>query len=181
MIASLLIANRGEVACRIIRMARRLILAFLLTLVGASAAVATPTDRAATERVIRDLVLAQDGKDMGMLRDLTWADGYFSERSFAPDAPTTRRRWSDFLFGGIGINRHSRITRLRTRISGDWATAWVHEATRIDYGIEFSGVRSVSHNLVRLERRGSEWRVLSWDRRVRQYGSDAAWHRRHPR
>ena len=156
-------------------------LGFLLAagaLAAGSSAAARPADRAAIEGAIRDVIEAGDGKDMSGIQGATWPDGHFSVRSFAPDARPRRRRWGEHLFGGIGVNTRSRITRLGIRITGDRATAWVHQAARIDYGMEFSGVRSISHNLVRLERRGGEWRVLDWDRRVRQTGSDSAWHRR---
>jgi hypothetical protein len=126
------------------------------------------------------LAEAQDGKDFGMVQGLTWPDGRFSVRSFAPGDRPTRRPWSKFVFGGIGVNYHSRITHLRVRVRGAAATAWVHEVTRVDYASEDSGLRYVSHNLIRLERRKGIWGVLNWDRRVRQYGSDEAWHRRHP-
>ena len=151
-------------------------LGFLLA--AGSSAAARPADRAEIEAAIRDVIEAGDGKDISGIQGATWPDGHFSERSFAPDARPRLRPWAGYLFGGTGVNYRSRITRLGVRITGDRATAWVHQVARIDYGVDFSGMRSVSHDLVRLERRGGEWRVLDWDRRVRQTGSDAAWHRR---
>ena len=138
-------------------------------------------DRAAIDRVIRLIVSAEDAKDIGTIRNSTWPDGHFTVGSAGrPRRTYDRKSWANFIFGGLGVNYHSRIVAMKVQILGSRATARVTQRTRRDYAEEFSGITYLSNDNVRLERRRGEWRVLDWESTVRQFGSDAAWHRRHP-
>lgn len=130
--------------------------------------------------MIRSVFQAEDDKDMSEVHDLTWPEGYLVSRLGGPGGGTIRRHWSDLIFGGIGVFYRTRMARPAIRVRGDRATALVRSSTRRYYDDEFSGMYDLSRNRVELERRHGEWRILDWYRRIRSYGSDAAWHRRHP-
>jgi SnoaL-like domain len=184
LISSPLIANRGARfgIFSVDRAAIRSSAALLLLLAdGANAASAGAGDRAKIEQVIRSVMFAEDGKDIGVLRDSTWPDGHFAVRSAGKTRTAFEtQRWEDFTFGGTGVNYSTRITGMNIRVHGATAVAEVRETSRRYYSDEFSGLAYRSRNQITLTRRHGQWRVLDWERTVRQFGSDAAWHRRHP-
>jgi hypothetical protein len=148
---------------------------------GANAAPAGAGDKAQIEQAIRGVISAEHAKDIGTIRDSTWPDGHFAVRSAGkPRTAFERKRWADFIFGGLGVIYSTRITAMNIRVHGATATAEVREATRRYYSDEFSGLTYRSRDHVTLTRRHGQWRVLDWESTVRQFGSDAAWHWRHP-
>ena len=155
---------------------------FLLALLIAipSLACATAQDRARIERVLRTHFDGWFAKDIGIMRDTTWPEGYlFSTVANLPGRQRTH--WGAINFGGIGIYYRTRMARPALRIRGNRATARFRSTTRTYYSAEYSGYHATSRNRVELERRRGEWRVLDWYRASRSFSPTAAWRRRHPR
>jgi hypothetical protein len=153
----------------------------LLVAGGANAAPAGAGAKAKIEQAIRGVIAAEDAKDIGTIRDSTWPEGHFAVRSAGkPRSAFERKRWEDFTFGGLGVIYSTRITGMTIRVHGATAIAEVREFTRRYYSDEFSGLTYRSRDHVTLTRRHGQWRVLDWESTVREFGSDAAWHRRHP-
>jgi hypothetical protein len=183
MLSSLPIANRGAIACRTIRGARRyaLGLSVLILLGWATPDAAAGGDRAKIGQVIRAIIEAEDAKDRGGVLGNVWPDGYFAVKRWnQPRSAFERKPWSQVGFGGVGVNDHSTIVRMDIAEKGNRAVASVRQDARRDYADEFSGLSYRMTNQVILERRRGRWGVLRWERSVREFGSDAAWHRRHP-
>jgi hypothetical protein len=159
-------------------MIRRLLLLALLLAMPAAVR-AAPSDRVQIEQQIRSVIEALDGKDWGVLLGATWPDGRLTVTGAGPGRhPPIARHWADLAFSQV--NYQSTLSRPAIRIRGNRATASFETESRVYYGPDFSGVRYHIREQVALERRRGEWRVRDWSRTVRQSGSDAEWHRRHP-
>jgi hypothetical protein len=111
-------------------------------------------------------------------------DATLELRDLPPDDPARKRLWRN-------VPRSEVLTRPRVQrmsiasVRGDRATADATTATRVYYmgvdGHEYSGVTQILSDRLQLRRLGGEWRIISVVRRVRNVGSDAAWHERQAR
>jgi len=140
----------------------------------ASPAAAAPAgDRARIEAAVRTYFEGEAAKDIGLVREATWPEGYLHSTIEGPDGNTFRRHWSDLNLGGVGVSHRTRMGRPAIRISGNRAIASFRSTSRTFYSARYSGSHVRSRNRVELERRRGEWRILNW-RRISRSFSPAA-------
>jgi hypothetical protein len=147
---------------------------------GISKAVASPvSDRRLILAVLDRVVQAEAEKDLVGYRAEGWPDAKFSVRQ--DDEPLSKadsRAWQDPFFSVGPISHRVRLLRPKIVMHGQTAHVLVKADgwdLHVDDSGEFvpSGERFRETNDVILEKRGSRWRVLTWDRSVRRFASEA--------
>lgn len=117
------------------------------------------------------------------------ADEYVSEDAtlefpnYPMSNPERRRLWRNVPSGGVRCD--TRVLRMKiVAVQRRVATVDAEAACKVQFfsqnGFGFSGVTSRVSDRLQLKRVGSVWLIVSITRRIRETGSDAAWHRRNP-
>lgn len=153
-------------------MSVRALLPTLLLAAAPSAAAAAEPTREAIAAVIRAVRVAEDNKDFGLLRAVTWPEGTFSVVGRDPQL-ATKRKWDRFIFSGMGVSTRTIQASPRISVSGNTAVVRVRETGQFLYDHKPSGGGFNADNVVRLERRNGQWRVLDWARTVQHTGARA--------
>jgi hypothetical protein len=157
---SLLIANRGEIACRIIRTARAMKMLrfpgpFLIAVSLTAPAIAAPTSQCL--KLIREWRDATDCQISEAIPKLTWPDGYTKWPGLQ------RTKWSDINLTGpcpkysttlreirvLPIVKQRQITKLKA----------ITRSVKMDG--RFTGEYQVTKETYTCERRSREWRLFS--------------------
>lgn len=135
------------------------------------------SDRKLILAVLDRVVQAEAGKDLVAFRAEGWPGAKFSVRGNGePLDKAGRRAWQDPIFSIGPISQRVRLLKPQIAVTGRTAHVLVRAKgwdLHIDYNGEFapSGERFTEMNDVVLEKRGAQWRVLSWDRDVRRISS----------
>lgn len=143
-------------------------------------------DETATERYAP---IFQTVRNFEVAETDAWADQYVSSDailefpSVPRSDPTRKRLWRNVPSSGVRCE--TRVLRMTiVAVQKRDATVDAKAACKVQYrsrnGFEFSGVTSWISDRLQLDRVGRDWRIVNVTRRVRNTGSDAAWHRRNP-
>lgn len=140
----------------------------------------------ATDRYAR---IFQTVRNFEVAETKALADEYVSEDAtlefpnYRLSDPARRRLWRNVPSGGVRCD--TQVLRMTiVAVQKRDATVDTEAACKVQYasrnGFGFSGVTSRISDRLQLKRVGNAWRIVSVTRRIRETGSDAAWHRRNP-
>jgi hypothetical protein len=160
MIQSLLIADRGEIACRIIRNARtenmfRLSGPFLIAVSLTAPAIASPASPCL--KLIREWRDASDCQVSEAIPQLTWPDGYIHWPG------SERRKWSDKNLTGPCPKYTTTLREIRVLpVVGQRQTVKLKAITRrVNMDGHFTGEYQATKESYTCERREGHWRLFS--------------------